>query len=40
MSIISDDNDFKNNTDSVKKNPVVNQEAIEIYKNFENCIRP
>ena len=40
MSIISDDNDFKNNTPAVKKNPVVKPEAIELDKNFENCIRP
>ncbi len=40
MSIISDDNDFKSCTPAVKKNPVVKPEAIELDKNFENCIRP
>ena len=38
MSIISDDNDFKNNTPAVKKNPVVKPEAIELDKNFENYV--
>ena len=41
MSIISDDNDIKNTQTTVaKKNPFVKPEAIDLDKNFENCIRP
>ena len=42
MSIIADDNDFENDNElkTVKKNPVVKPEAIDLDKNFENCIRP
>ncbi len=40
MSIISDDNDFGSQHKEDKKNPVVKPEAIELDKNFENCIRP
>lgn len=42
MSIVADDNDFKSSKDSVKegKNPVVKPEAMDLDKNFENCIRP
>jgi Holliday junction DNA helicase RuvB len=38
MSIIADDNDFKNI--NKEKNPVTKPETIEFDKNFENCIRP
>ena len=38
MSIIADDNDFKNT--KKEKNPVIKAETIEFDKNFENCIRP
>ena len=38
MSIIADDNDFKNT--KKEKNPVIKTEIIEFDKNFENCIRP
>lgn len=38
MSIIADDNDFKNTRS--EKNPVIKAETIEFDKNFENCIRP
>lgn len=38
MSIIADDNDFKNTRE--EKNPVIKAETIEFDKNFENCIRP
>lgn len=41
MSIISDDNDFKTERITTeKKNPVVKPEAVDLDKNFENCIRP
>lgn len=40
MSIISDDNDIKISKSSEGKNPVVQPEAAEFDRNFENCIRP
>lgn len=40
MSIIADDNDFKNTTIREKKNPVTKPEILEPDKNFENTIRP
>ena len=39
MSIIADDNDFKQHKKE-GKNPVIKPETIEYDKNFENCIRP
>ena len=41
MSIIADDNDFKNLTISEKKkNSVMKSDCMDNDKNFENCIRP
>ena len=41
MSIIADDNDFKNATiEDKKKHSVVKSECLDNDKNFENCIRP
>lgn len=49
MSIIADDNDFKNSikdtetgykSGNLKKNPVTKPETIDFDKNFENSIRP
>lgn len=37
MTILSDDNDFKQN---LKKNPVIKSQTIEYDKTFENSIRP
>lgn len=41
MSIIADDDDFKNATiEDKKKHSVVKSECLDNDKNFENCIRP
>ena len=41
MSIIADDNDFKNATiEDKKKHSIVKSECLDNDKNFENCIRP
>ena len=41
MSIIADDNDFKNTTIAEKKkHSVIKSECLDNDKNFENCIRP
>lgn len=40
MAIISDDNDFKNKSETKQKNPIIKTESIEYDKTFENSIRP
>ena len=42
MSIIADDNDFENDNElrTVKKNHVLKPKAIDLDKNFKNCILP
>src|SRR5574344_2317682 len=40
MEIISDDNDFKNKSETKQKNPIIKTESIEYDKTFENSIRP